>query len=744
MELGNFLGKLKGKEPETPKKFLALILTDEVVQSAVWQVAHEQTEILSLGTPVEWDGDTGTTSELVTAADATISSATEGLADDPNSIIFGIPATWTDKEGILGVKREFIKHICKELELSPLGFVVITDSILSYLKLQEGTPSTSILIQVSRDDLTLLLVRLGRIEAVENIGRSEDVVEDVVEGIARFKSADNLPSRIILFNSMHNLDEIIQNLLSVDWQTQFNFLHIPKIESLAKDVAIRALAVAGGGEVAKSLGFTLTQTPEVVKEPPTKIVEESETANQEDVADEQEDAAETELLSATEIGFTSDAVEANVAEVEDAQVEAPLDEPPVVVKRSLPKLAFKVKLPPLPHFQLPQFKLNLKGIKKHWWLTLAAVAGLATFIFWFTWILPKATVTLFVTPKPLDQNVDITLSTQDDTINFADHIVPATIASVNDEGEKMTETTGKKIVGDPAKGEVTIYNRTTSSKLLAKGTTIASGSLKFTLDADVTIASKSAGSDYVDVPGKANVGVTAASIGTDSNLGSGSEFTIASFGKDSYVAKNDVAFAGGTSEEIQVISKDDQKNLLSEVTAEILDTLKTNLASSNTPGTGVYLIPGSVKLENTEFSGKVGDAAKTVSVKTGLTMNIYKYQTENVETLVNSAIDQAVPPGYIRADIPSTVELSEATAVGDKDKVTGSAKVSVALLPKLDTSLLLAQIKGKKATQVENIMRSVPGYSSAVIEVKPSWLPPRLKTLPLNAKNITINLTPQL
>lgn len=743
MELGNFLGKLKGKEPEAPKKFLALILTDEVVQAAIWQVAHEQTEILSLGTPVEWDGDTGTTSELVTAADATISSATEGLTDDPSSIIFGIPSTWTDKEGILGVKREFIKHICKELELSPLGFVVITDSILSYLKLQEGTPSTSILIQVSRDDLTLLLVRLGRIEATQNIGRSEDVVEDVVEGIARFKSADNLPSRIILFNSMHNLDEIIQNLLSVDWQTQFNFLHIPKIEALAKDVAIRALAVAGGGEVAKSLGFTLTQTPEVIKADKTEIVEEPKETSEEVDESESADNNDAELVSAEAIGFTTGpVVESNVAEVEDTMIEAPEAEPveKVAKKLALPKLAFT--LPTLPKFKLPAIKINLKGIQKHWWLTGGVLVALTAFIVWFTWMLPKAMVTLYVTPKPLDQDVDITLSTQDDSINFTDHIVPATSDSVSESGEKVAETTGKKIIGDPAKGEVTIYNRTTSSKLLIKGTTIASGSLKFTLDADVTIASKSAGSDYVDVPGKQNVAITAAAIGTDSNLGSGTEFTIASFGKDSYVAKNDVALAGGTSEEIQVISKDDQKNLLSAVTDEILETLKDKVSAGNPPGTGVYIIPDSVKLENTEFSGKVGDAGKSVSVKTTLSVDIFKYATENVETLVNSAIDQAVPPGYVRSDLPSTVELKDVKGGGDQESVTGSAKVSVALLPTLDLPLLLAQMKGKKASQVESIFQTVPGYSDAMIQITPSWLPPRFKSLPRNVKNITIRLAP--
>jgi RNase H-fold protein (predicted Holliday junction resolvase) len=339
MELGNFLDKLKGREKEEPKQFLALVLTDEVVQAAVWSVLEKKTEIIAIGTPVEWDGDTGTTSELITAVDATISNAVEGLSEEPNEVILGIPHSWTDKDGVLGVKREFINKIRKELELKALGYVTITDSILSYLKMQEGTPTTSILIQVSRDELTLVLVRLGHIEAVETIGRGDDVVEDVTEGIAHFKIMENLPSRIILFNSMHNLDDIIQNLLSVNWQTQFNFLHLPKIEALAKDVTIRALAVAGGSEVAKSLGFAVSETsPE-----PTG----SDLEGRAQPADTEAGRSDPEeiLLSAQEIGFVEEKID----------FIDPEDEPPVPITAVVGLHTPGVSVPY--SFVLPKFKL---------------------------------------------------------------------------------------------------------------------------------------------------------------------------------------------------------------------------------------------------------------------------------------------------------------------------------------------------------------------------------------------------
>jgi hypothetical protein len=743
MELGNFLGKLKGENKEEPQKFLALILTDEVVQAAVWHVVNEKTEIIATGTPVEWDGDTGTTNELITSVDATISSAVEGLSDEPNSVLLGIPHSWTDKDGILGVKKEFISKIRKELDLQAVGYVVITDSILSYLKMQEGTPTTSILIQVSRDELILALVRLGRIEAIETIGRSDDIVDDVTEGVARFKVADNLPSRIILFNSMHNLDEIIQNLLSVDWQAQFNFLHTPKIESLAKDIAIKALVVGGGSEVAKSLGFTLADNP--LPEPEeAEIVESSESSSSSPVE------SDDNLLGAEDFGFSSTAqVVAPVIEAEKLKFVDSEDEPEfvseepeeeVVMPKTTPKKSFTMPTIALPAFKMPKLKLNISGVKSHWWMIGGGVLALGLLIFYLIWFVPKAVITVSVTPKSLDKSVDITLSTKEASIDFADKIVPAQVETVSESGEKTIDTTGTKTIGDPAKGAVTIYNRTSSAKTFAKDTVLNSGSLKFTIDSDVTVASGAASNDYV---GKASASITASAIGTDSNLSSGKEFTIASFGKDSYVAKNDAALSGGTSQEVQVVSKDDQSNLSKTLTDELIKTLETKAKSSSTPGTAVYVIPDSAKIEEATYSQKVGETSKALTGNITIKVTLLRYKTDDVTTLVNSEIDGSVPAGYVRAGLPSTVDLSASEVSEDESEVKGSAKVSVALLPVIDESMVKSVIKGKSASLIESrLMSAIPGYSSAVVEFTPRWYPTKLKGIPRNPQSITIKLNP--
>lgn len=737
MEVGNLLGKLKGTDQKETKKFLALLLTDEIVQASVWHVVNEQTEILAIGSPVEWDGDTGTTSELITSVDATISSAVEGLDLDPNEVILGIPHSWTDKEGVLGVKKEFINKIRTELELKALGYVEITSSILSYLKLQEGTPTTSILIQVAAQELTIVLVRLGRIEAIEVIGRGDDIVGDVTEGIARFKVIDNLPSRIILFNSMHNLDDLIQNLLGAEWPAEFSFLHIPKIESLPKDVAIRALSVAGGAEVAKSLGMSINQAP-VSQDTDSALVESTVGENEQvdSVIEEHEEFTESdsELLSAQDLGF-SEAGEPSIG-------DRITTNKPQQLNKGLPKVVIpSLKMPTI---SLPKFNFNFLTTKPKLLMLFGSLILVIALVYYLVWTIPSAMVSVQVTPKPLDESIELTLSTLESSINFADRIVPASIEIVKESGEQMIETTGTSIVGDPAQGEVTIYNRTSSNKTFTKGTQlIASGGLKFSLDEDVSVASKSAGSDYVDVPGKTNVKITAVAIGKEGNLPANTEFSIASFGKDSYVAKNDADLSGGTSEEVRVVSKDDQAKLLSDLTATVLETITAKATQTSEAGVGVYVLPGAGEVDSITYSAKVGEQANSLSANLTLKTSLLKYQTEDVTTLVNSSIDQAVPEGYLRSDLPSTVELSAEDVEEDDTVVKGTAKVQVSLLPIVDSTSLKQAIKGKKTSSLEDIFKTrVLGYHSAIIETKPSWLGSKLKQIPLNPERITLTIIP--
>jgi len=71
---------------------------------------------------------------------------------------------------------------------------------------------------------------------------------------------------------------------------------------------------------------------------------------------------------------------------------------------------------------------------------------------------------------------------------------------------KSQTATGIKLVGDPAVGKVTIYNRTSQSKVLPQGTILTGpDDLEFTLDEEVTVASQVREKITVPFQGKRNL-----------------------------------------------------------------------------------------------------------------------------------------------------------------------------------------------------------------------------------------------
>ncbi|MCE7897596.1 MAG: hypothetical protein DPW11_03105 [bacterium] len=757
MTVPNFLDKLTGKKDAVEKTFLALVLSDHRVQAAVWKVVGTQTEIVSLGTPVEWDGDVATTNELIQAVDATISSATEGFDLEPDEIVLGLANAWVDSNGIKQSKKDLIKSICRELSLKPIGYVVIADTIVKYLKMQEGTPPTSILIQVDRRSVTLSLVELGGIKYTVSVGSSDDISSDVAEALSNLPPDASLPSRFILVSAMENTSDLVQALTAFDWQKSFSFLHTPKIEALPKDVELHATAVAGCSEVAASRGFSLEsndQGPTVESSRATKhqqVKEENPTAADfgfhPSSAKELSETLKTSHSTSVANDHLDDAPPDNEEDLngslddtadlgdQDEQENLIQDKKRSPLKFNLPTLpTIRLNLKPqLPH--MPKFSLGGSNRIIYVLIALVLVTVSAFAAYYY---IPQASVSITFQAKPITESINITLKDGATAVDPDTSIIPATYTTKEITGQDEVAVTGTKTVGDPSVGEVTIYNRTSLPKTLLKGTALSANSLKFTLDSDVTIASKSAGADYVDVPGKANVKITASAFGSAGNLKSGTEFTIASFTKDSFVAKNDAALSGGTSQEVTVVSESDKAALLKSLKTKLSAELKNSLLPDQSSGENFYVLEDDIKIIEEKYSSKVGDPATNLSADVTLSMGLLTYNQNDIQQLVKNTIETSVPSGYMRTEIPPSVTLRDTKTLEGGD-VAAAADVTLYVVPTLETSEIIEAIKGKKYIEASTFLSSIPSVVGSQITLSPN-LPSRLSSLPHNADRITVKI----
>jgi len=524
-------------------------------------------------------------------------------------------------------------------------------------------------------------------------------------------------------------------LMSFSWNNfpQLNFLHLPKVEVLPSDFDISSVALAGGREVKKEEGITITQ---LIKE------EEKEQISEKMPAEPEEEPFLEPKTPPGEFGFVLEkdiAQEASLPPGESV-VSQPEETPapeksPVRRKIKLPKINFSFKN----FFSKISFSfLFPRGLKKAGFLAIIVLIFLGGVFFLAYWYLPKAEVILWVKPQIVEKNFTLKLDPKISTPNQKELVLPAEEVKAVVAGQKKKTTTGTKLVGEPARGEVTIYNGTSAQKTFEGGTVlIGPAGIKFTLDEKVTVASQS-GTAAEPVPGKAKAKVTAVVIGSEGNLAAGTEFSIANFSKSDYVAKNEEAFSGGTSREVQVVAKEDQEKLVEELTEELKGKAKEELEKKVPSGKKLVEESLAWKIEEKNFDKKVGEEGNELSLNLKISFTALIFSEKDFQQLAEEEIKKAIPPGFEYKPEETETKFTfknitkEGVAVFD-------AYFKASLFPILDLEAIKKNLAGKYPEIGKAYLGSLPQVDSYEAKIYPRF-PGRLATFPWLAKNIKIEI----
>ncbi len=707
MNLPFFKKKSAGTAP-TREYFFALEISPSSVKSAIWAVLNDKTHVLAVGSSANWDGESE--NSLLTATDQTLSDAATRFdpngAVSPEKVILGLPPDWLSGEKIQPGRIKLLHTVTQKLSLQAVGFVITPDAVVRFLQHTEGVSPNVILVGFWPREISVTLVRLGRIDSTQVVRRSPQIVADVVEGLSRFSHVDMFPSRILLYDSGLDLEDQKQQLLAHPWQapqTHLSFLHFPKIEALPGDFTIRAIATAGGTEVARSIGLI----PDSVSSEP-----------------EDHPPAPVPSATAQELGFLPDTDPLPAPSPAAPPTPEPAAEyipfPHSPPRPSLPKISF-----PRLHFSLIFLPLILIA------LLCGAFAAL--------WYLPRAVVTLTVVPKNLATQFDLTVGTAAVAVDPANRVIPGTVQSVTASADKSAPTTGTKLVGDPATGSVTVINGTGAPHTFTAGTSITSPSgLAFTFDSDVQVASASGTADPNSYqPGKATVNVTASQIGSDSNLSAGTQFRIGTYSTLDFVAKNDVALAGGTSSQVKVVSKDDVAALRTALTPSLQSNARTQLASQ-IPAAD-ELIPDTVTLQSAseDLDHQIGDQADTVTLRLTEKAQGLTFAKADLAGIIHNQTQSQISADYV---IAGDLQHSLAVKKIASNSTTLAVQVSGTLIPRIAQNDVLSHLVGQSPAQAVSYLDSLPGVTHSAITFTPQ-LPGFLQFfLPHQSSRISLNL----
>lgn len=724
MNLKDFLTR-----KENNQYFWALVLEPNWVQAGIWQIAEKKAEVIGISPSAAWETD----EELVTACDTALSAATQNLPEEitePTKTVFGVPSSWVEGGEIKKEYLERIRKVCTDLSLEPSGFVVLPEALAHLLKSKEGAALNAITLGVSKENLEVSVFRLGSLVGSSVIARSVSLSDDVVEGLARFSSSEPLPSRILIYDGKEGeLEEEKQTLMNTSWEEneKIKFLHTPKIEMVSLDEKILAVSLAGASEMGEVTSI------EVPKEELPDF--EKEAANLEEPKEE---------ILPEKMGFS---LGKDVSEKEPSISESFVPAPPG------PQGLQREEIKNIPHPILLKVKGIISSLKekitspkttftprslensKNTFIVGGIAFGLLLvlgFVCW--WFVPKAQVTVYVSPKKLEEtfslNVDTTLSSS----NLSEKVLTGQIIETEVSGEKTKATTGTKVVGEKAKGSVKLENGLGTATNFPAGTVLASGSdLKFTTDTAASVsAALSPGS-----PGTATVNVTASDIGSEYNLGKDEVFKVANYPKAEVDAIATSDFSGGSSRQISAVSTEDQKVLENDLKDELFSKAKEDLMGKVTEDK--YFLEDVLTSEETSknFSGKVGDEASNLKLSLDLSVKGVVVSKEEIVSLAKEVLRDKTSPGFVlrNEQLSFKFELKgEKGGIYELD-VTATAN----LLPEIKSTDIAEKIKGKYPTYAEDYLTSIPGFVRATIVLKPN-LPGRLGSLPHLSKNISIEV----
>ncbi|MCX6791524.1 MAG: hypothetical protein NT149_00610 [Candidatus Gottesmanbacteria bacterium] len=616
--------------------------------------------------------------------------------------------------------------------MAPIGFVSIHQALMYKLKKDEGVPPSVIFLGISHHNVSLSLYKVGVLSGQKTLSYSGDIAIQVEELLKQFKDLEVLPARILLYgHDGKDLGQVKSDLLKYPWTTRVNFLHFPKIEIITPEEVVAAISLAGASELANEMKEEEVSQPEagrpLAEEPKQEEPIDAEAEAEAEEIEEGENIIQEEEPNVVVVDPSRFGFRKNVDVLEETEQPAPVASP------STHRKPFTIKIQKIDVAALiARFRaggvLPVIGV-------VAVVILLGGFIYWAA---PHATVTVLESPKSISDSEQIIIDPAATSVDAENKIIPGSKQTLSVSEDKTIAVTGKKNVGDPAKGSVTIYNKTLSGKSLSKGTALTAGSLEFTFDGDTSVASASedlGGRTY----GKVSAAITAAQIGANSNMPTNTTFAIKGFSSDEMTANNPQALTGGTSREVTVVSRADYDALVAAAQKDLVDQAKQGLTAS-VAGTA-KLIGDTIQTTVTQksFAQELDQEATQLSGKVTVTVSGISYSDDDVKTLLKAFIAKDIPQGFTLSESRTQVSLDK-VVVKKNGTIAAVATIKTDAVPTLDIAAIQKNLAGKKISDATAYLRAMPGIAGMEVSVRMS---PWKNRLPINAKNISVGLAIQ-
>lgn len=712
MALPSVFGNFFKKGSEGESNYLSLVIAPDRILASIWTFENDQVKTLGYGHKSFQNEHV-----LVHQAAIAIDSAGQQAKVDITKTVFGLSDYFLEDGSLSPATTKTLKRLATELELDPQAFVPISAGISHLLKVEESTTPHTVAIGVFGDYCEVHLLSGGTVvkSATSNSPANIEKLKNLTRAL---KEEDRqLPARIVIYG-LGESTELAEKIAKADWADLF--INVPKIDFLDDTELSRSVAYAQAADI---LGYDV-QIQEAQEE--TSAQKSEEPARKPQKANELGFVEGEDILLSQKIEPAPKEEEKKPIPKEEYAIEPqPVDDAFSVPQNQQPKTKrFNLPIPSL------VILISTSGKK------FAAVGGILIFIlalgaFVYGQTASQAEVKIIVNGQELAKELSAKAQVGA-SISKVDGTIGATEVAGRAFGSQKAVTTGQKKIGESAKGEVTVFNITSSPKTFPSGTTIITGSgLKFSLDEKVEATSASKPGQ----PSQSKARVTATEVGPQYNLDPGQQFSFTEFDEFAYWAQNDASFSGGAERQTTVVTEGDlarlEQSLLATTREKAKEDLKNQAGGQNLQDGAVV-----VKILKKQFDKKLEEEAPLLSLDMEVEATAIVYMDDDLKKLLSEIFSADVPENLqIRPEDISLVDL-EVTRDDNQLQIALNAKAE--MVPKINEDELKDKIAGKSVKDARAKVKEIPEVAEVEVSFKPNI--PILSSIPRNKSKITFKI----
>ncbi len=547
----------------------------------------------------------------------------------------------------------------------------------------------------------------------------EDDITDIITKIEGAKSkivALVPPKKAGVFRSIVNIKLISKAGTSAE----------KTIVLVTTDPSIKKLAAATKLPVAKNL----QTAPEIPKTDSDDLA--NDTIIEEEIVEEEVEITEEKPDSPADDKKTKDESD------ETDKEEEKEDEKPAEIKDKKP--ADKTKK------SANKFIAWIQTHKKLAILSGVGILILIVFMVWAFAIAPSVTLTVGIKTEQNNFSENITFTTKLEEEEVDEGKFYLNEKKIESAQEVKFEATGKKNVGEKAKGTIVVfYDFPVAGEggtiPISAGAVFTNGGLNYTVDESVSIywdgdvtTAKEDCENYGQAAWKTTgcrvsrkVNVTASAPGSNYNTSAESGWSTAANVK---VASSTIG--GGTDEEITIVQQSDIDKAKEELFTTNESEDKEKLMESIDKDALVISSSFEKSTSGAVSTPAVGEEVKDgvePSIKVTITASIYTIDKTKVEKFIAKKADLGEAQKIYEMKDPFIENFSK-----NSNGITGKLKTSYLVGPKITENDVIEKVKGKGLGEAQHDLRDINGVSEVRIDKSVPWV----MSIPGDSNKITV------